>query len=274
MRGVGLNLASDSIAVEDTSSRVTSLDAAGFTVDNSGRTNESAHTYAAWLWKEGAIPGFDIKSYTGNGGTQTPSHDLGVKPDLIITKNRDSALRWTVYHSAIGAAQYGYLNETLSFNTGNANLRWGNNSTTVEPTSSVFTIGNSADVNQNANDYIAYLFASIEGFSKIGSYTGNGNADGPFVWCGFRPAFVMVKNTGTTGTTWIIEDTARDPRNVVTNHIGANIPNAENFTTGEEKDFLSNGFKLRGTNVDQNASGGSYIFMAFAEAPFKHATAR
>jgi len=255
-----------------------SLDSSGFTLGNASTSqslNNSGTTYVAWCWDESATPGFDIVTYTGNGGTQNISHNLGVAPKWIVIKARNSAQRWTVYHASIPNS-YIYLNETFAEQTGNANLRFGNNTSVVQPTSSVFTIGNSVDVNNNTSDYVAYLWSEVAGFSKFGSYTGNGSADGPFVFCGFRPRWVMIKRTDSSAN-WQIYDTARDTTNKMFLELVPNSSAEENsisLNIGVAIDALSNGFKLRDADTAGNASSGTYIFAAFAEAPFKYALAR
>jgi hypothetical protein len=209
-------------------------------------------------------------TYVGNGTNRTISHNLGAVPKLIILRSREatSTGRWTVQHGFYGSARYAYLNETFAFDTANANLRW--NST--DPTSSVFSIGTSSDVNHTNDNYVGYLWSEIEGFSKFGSYTGNGSTDGPFVWCGFRPRYVLIKSTGTEN--WSVQDSARNPYNVVDARLKPNSADAEGVGSAQNVDFLSNGFKIRTTDSEKNTSGTTYIFAAFAENPFKYARAR
>jgi hypothetical protein len=188
---------------------------------------------------------------------------------MIIVKNRTSALGWPVYHSANGATKFMQLEITNAVQT--ASTVWQD----TAPTSSVFSVGTSTYVNQSSSNFIAYCFAEVEGYSKIGSYTGNGSSNGTFVHCGFRPAWVMFKRTDTTGNWWMI-DSKRDITNQMSNILLADSSSAE-FNTGTGWpgiDYVSNGFKLRGSAGGINASGGSYIFLAFAEAPFKSANAR
>ena len=166
------------------------------------------------------------------------------------------------------------MNETFLFDTTNANLRWGNNTTVVPPTSSVFTVGNSVDVNQNTTNYVAYLFASIDGFSKFGSYTGNGSTDGPFVYTGFKPRFIIIKRSDAGVENWQGQDTARNPNNVIDDVMYMDTSNFEQLNnTAFYVDLLSNGFKIRTLHAGKNASGGAYVYAAFAESPFKYATA-
>lgn len=222
----------------------------------------------AWVWKEGATPGFDIVTYTGNGANRTIAHSLGVAPSMMIVKQRTaaSATNWAVWHKGIANTEYLLLNSTAAKATGAT--YW--NSTS--PTSSVFSLGTAADVNTNTGTYVNYLFSEVEGFSRFGSYTGNGSTDGPFVYCGFRPRFVMIKRTDATDH-WIMYDTSRDTYNVTQSQLNANQSAAE-VTGFNLTDFLSNGFKLRDALTRSNASGGTYIFAAFAENPFKYSLAR
>jgi hypothetical protein len=200
---------------------------------------------------------------------------LGVAPRLVIVKNRSAVDGWAVYHAnqnASPASGYTALNETSAFASTIAS--WNN----TTPTSSVISVGVSSRTNGNGNNHIAYCFAEIEGYSKFGSYTGNGSADGPFVWCGFRPRWFMIKNSS-SAYSWIVYDTARNTENLVTLKLAPNNSQEENGSsiggvTFNTMDILSNGFKLRSTNVDSNASGNTIIFAAFAESPFKYARAR
>jgi hypothetical protein len=247
-------------------------------------TNASGYTYAAWQWlaangtasnTNGSITstvsanttaGFSIVGYTGITGGGTIGHGLSDVPDFIVVKHRPGTDRWTVFHTDTSDA-YIYLNETLAAETANAALRFGNGTVVVQPTSSVFTIGTSTDVNTNGNDYIAYCWHSVEGFSKFGKYTGNGSADGPFVWCDFRPAYVLIKVSSTSGS-WFVYDTARDTYNASKLQLFPNLTSAEDTSSTYDIDIVSNGFKIRSSNGNINTSSGTHIFMAFAEVPF------
>jgi hypothetical protein len=302
VRGVNGQISSDNTDAEDTTNfavKFDSFDANGFTLSKGSNAtfgyyqgNLTGRTYVGWMWQAnkgtnvtntaGSITstvsanptaGFSIVTYTGNGSTATIGHGLGVAPKMIIVKKRDGAERWCVYHTATSNA-YIYLNETFAAETSNAQLRFGNNSVVVQPTSSVFTIGNTNDVNGNVNTYVAYCWSEVAGFSAFGSYTGNGSADGGFVFTSFRPRFVMVKRSDSTGN-WIMLDSARNTSNVTNNVIYANLSQAEDSPSSQRiADLLSNGFKIRGTDTDVNASGGTYIYMAFAETPQKFALGR
>ena len=216
----------------------------------------------------GATQGFSVVTYTGTGANATVGHGLGVAPSMIIVKRRDSSTNgdWFTYTSMTGNTNTLFLNLTSAASAGSGS--WNNTS----PTSSVFTIGTSTGVNASASTYVAYCFAAVAGYSAFGSYTGNGSTDGPFVYLGFRPRFVLVKSS-TAAQSWQMYDSSRDPYNQVTYTLFANGSNAESSTNGNF-DFLSNGFKLRNGDFAINKSAESYIYMAFAENPFRNALAR
>ena len=273
------------LASEDTlTDQLVSFNSDGFTLDddNSTKAINRGNNYVAWQWaadgtsgssnSDGSITstasvnttsGFSIVGYTGNATSgATVGHGLGLAPDVIIVKNRDASDAWQVYHSGVASdaeTDYLVLNTTAAV-ADNVN-RWND----TAPTSSVFSLGNAVEVNTNTEDYIAYVFAEVEGFSKFGAYTGNGNANGSFVWCGLRPAWVMIKRTNSTSN-WTIFDNQREGYNVDNDRLRANTLDTE--TTTDYVDILSNGFKLRSSDADVNASSGTYIFMAFAEHPF------
>jgi hypothetical protein len=241
----------------------------GFSLTSSAQLNNNTTTYVAWSWKEASIAGFDIVSFTAPAsGSSTVSHNLGIAPKVIIAKSRSSAVNWTVYHASVTSKdQYLLLNGTNALTT--LTDIWG----TSAPSSSVFGFNVN---NQGASaNVIAYLFAEIEGYSKFGSYTGNASTDGPFICCGFRPKFIIVKRTDTAGEPWIIKDTTRSSYNGNDVELYANTSGAEGGPYSPPiMDYVSNGFKLRSTATGSNASGATYIFMAFAESPFKYARAR
>jgi len=233
--------------------------------------NQSGNTYVGWQWKEGATQGFDIVTYTGTGvAGRTVAHNLGVAPAMYILKNRGATSNWPVYHKNANAnPQNGglYLNATDAFIT--AAGFWNN----TLPTSSVFSTGSGADTNANGNTYVAYLFAEVAGYSSAFSYTGNGSADGPFVFCGFRPRWVMWKCSSDASTDWVIYDSARDTYNVMGEYLLPNSSAAGASNAGV--DFLSNGFKIKlAGGGSTNTSGRTYIGFAMAENPFKNALAR
>jgi hypothetical protein len=293
VRGSTKGLFSNATTAETTrTDQLTSFDADGFSLgaDAAGYTNVSGQSYVAWNWlagngtssnSDGTITstvsvsqkaGFSVVSYTGTaGGTQTVGHGLGAAPVFIISKNRTDA--GTDWYTATGfLSGWNWNSDYFKLNTTGAKATDGGGTVfPVAPTSAVFTIGD-ASTNSSGKNYIAYCFADVEGYSKFGSYTGNGSTDGPFVYCGFRPAFVMFKRTDSTGE-WMMVDDARQAFNSDTPYLDANSSAAES-TSSNEVDFLSNGFKLRSAGGRNNASGGTYIFMAFAESPFKYANAR
>ena len=254
-----------------------SFDSDGFTLGNANNTNQNTHTFVAWNWKangagssnsSGSITstvsvnttaGFSIVKYTGTGGTETVGHGLGVTPKMIMVKNLDSSENWGVWHTAIAANKYLGLNQTSAVATNTA--IWNN----TLPTNAVFSIGNNARTGGSHN-YVAYCFAEKTGFSKFGSYTGNGNADGAFIYTGFKPAFVMFKKSSGTSN-WIIFDQKRGLHNLNDNYLYANANGAEGTSSSSGVDLLSNGFKQRNTYSDANTSSGTYVYMAFAEEP-------
>ena len=263
-----------------------SFNSDGFTVNTNDGCNGNGQDLVAWNWKAngagsantaGTInstvsvnttAGFSIVSYTGNGtGGATVGHGLGVAPSMIIEKGRSVTDDWLIYHKSIGATKGLALNNTTAeaASTG----YWND----TAPTSSLFTIGNNGKVNTNGGTHVAYCFAEKTGYSKFGSYTGNGNADGTFVYTGFKPAFVILKTSNLTGG-WYIKDSIRsggtNPNGSNPNETDnptANTSNAENKASAFGMDILSNGFKLRATDGYVNFDGGNYIYMAFAEAP-------
>ena len=266
-------LNSNETAAEGTDTLVSGFASNGFTIaSGTNSPNITGRTYVGWQWKEGATQGFDIVTYTGNGANRTIAHNLGVEPRMMIVKGRSFVSNWNVFHKSlfdINAAYTLQLNSTTYPSGGGSPTIF--NSTA--PTSSVFSIGTSSDINTNGATFVAYLFSEVAGYSKFGSYTGNGSADGPFVFCGFRPRFILFKRTDSTGD-WHIYDTARDDYNVLSKEITASTSGAETTAGGVRFDYLSNGFKARTTGAALNASGGTYIFAAFAENPFKNALAR
>jgi hypothetical protein len=268
VRGVSKYLNSDATAVEGTlSTYVTAFNSNGYTMGSSDFA--TGNTMVDWLWKESATAGFDIVTYTGTGANRTVAHSLGVAPSMMIVKNRTTAIAgaWTVYHSAMPSPASSYLFLELTDARATVATPWNG----TAPTSSVFSVDGSNRVNQNGNNFVAYLFSEVAGFSRFGSYTGNGSSDGPFVFTGFRPAFLMIKRTDSTGS-WFMNDDARPGYNVNTFDLQANSSGAE--SSNSICDFTANGFKIRIDGLQVNASGGTFVFMAFAENPFKNALAR
>ena len=269
---------------EGTSATIlTAVGSDGFTVGANNNVNQSSNGIVAWNWlangagvsntagtisstvSANTTSGFSIVSYTGNGtGGATIGHGLGVTPKMIIIKGRETTYNWVVGHNSLSTNWGKYL--TLS--TTDAVETATNVFNDTAPTSSLFSIGTALGVNTSSSNYIAYCFAEKKGFSKFGSYTGNGSADGTFVYTGFSPAFVMVKRTNTTSD-WAIWDTARSTYNVVGNYLLPNTSGAEGNVS--YIDVLSNGFKIRSSSVFNTASD-SIIYMAFAEHPFVTST--
>jgi hypothetical protein len=267
-RGTQSQLSSDTTGDQATSSSgLTAFGSNGFTISTSTLVNTTGTQYVAWAWDEAPIAGMDIVDYTGNGANRTIAHTLGVAPKMLIVKARTTAgadQGWPVWHTSIANTTYLQLNSTSATATG-ADY-W--NSTS--PTSSVFSVGTNAAVNTGADTYIAYLFAEVDGFSKIGSYTGNALADGTFIYCGFLPSFILIKSS-TTADAWLIYDNKRNTFNVASTNLVPNTNAADATISGI--DFVSNGFKLRTITTTPNAAQ-TYIFAAFAESPFKYARAR
>ena len=250
-----------------------------------GDVNNNGSGFVGWQWKanggtrttfteSGNNPagghqanttaGFSIVDYTGTGSAGTVAHGLGAVPHTIWVQNRDEGEDWAVYHrnaSAAGNDSYLRLNTTAAPAT--AGTVW--NDTT--PTSTVFTVGSNNKTNKDGVKYIAYCFTSIKGYSKFGDYQGNGNDNGPFVFTGFKPAWLMIKRT--TANQWGIFDNTISPFNEIFANLDADSNSAENTATNyDDMDFLSNGFRLREENDDINADGGAYVYFAFAEHPF------
>ena len=264
VRGVQKYLGWNTNIAENTQAQgLTAFGSDGFTVGTDDMVNKSSETYVAFCWKESATAGFDIVSYTGNGSNRTLSHGLSQKPDMIIIKRRNTTGNWVVYHSTLTVSKYIYLQLTNAADTGGASSYW----QTSEPTSSVVSLGTDGDVNGSSDTYISYFFCNKQGFSKFGGYTGNGNADGAFVYTGFRPAWIVVKRTDSANS-WMIYDNKRNPENLVDNPLYGESNEAEGTSSGASFDFLSNGFKCKGTGNGNNGSNKTYIYMAIAEAPF------
>ena len=263
VRGVQKRLKSDSIAVELTQSdSLTAFGSDGFTSGGNGHTDEDGNNFVAWCWKESATSGFDIVSYTGNESARTISHSLSAVPEMMIVRGRIANRNWVVYHHTQGNTYSGYMDANDAFTD---QTHWNDTS----PTSSVFTIegGSDSNVNTDSAAYIAYLWRGVQGFSKIGKYTGNGNADGTFIYTGFRPAMIFVKQSSGSNS-WHIMDNKRDTFNPLGELLIPNSDAATNTVSDNRFDLLSNGFKCRDTAGGTNASGETYVYMAFAEQPF------
>ncbi len=296
IRGTQKILITENTSAEITSNgygAITTFGSDGYTWTNgSDGTNprwffNESDTYCSWNWKAGTsftndasatgigsidssgsandTSGFSIISWSGTGSTGTLKHGLSTTPSMIITKSRGSSA-WCVYNKHLGNTNVLFLDTAAATS---AHIAYWNN---TSPTSSVFTVGSDDAVNHSGNNMIAYCFAEKKGYSKFGSYTGNGNADGTFSYLGFRPTFVMTKKTNSGGN-WYIWDNKRDTYNLSVNILQPQSSVAEvTLSSSDGIDFLSNGFKLRSTDTDRNGSGNTYIYMAFAENPFVTST--
>ena len=265
---------------------LTSFNSDGFSVGTYNNFNESSGTYVAWQWKANGgttstntagtnidttvqantTAGFSIMTYTGTGtDNDSIGHGLGAVPHWIIVKNRDEANGWQIYHHKnTSAPETDYLNLNSTNATQDDSDRWSDQA----PSSTVITLGGNDGVSKSSVKYVCYAFTEIQGYSKFGSYTGNANADGPFVYTGFKPAFVIIKNTADSAD-WTMWDTARYPDNPQNRQLYPNLSNAEDSASSTTiLDMLSNGFKMRGTNNKINGSSDTMIYIAFAEHPF------
>jgi hypothetical protein len=283
VRGATQSLSSNTTTAEVTrSTALTAFTSTGFTVSSDTLVNYNANTLVGWQWKAGgtsasntngsitstvsagATQGFSVVTYTGNGtGTPTIGHGLGVAPAMIIAKTRSTANGWLVYHQSLGATQAIILSGT---NAASVGTNWGN----TTPTSTVFYV-NGANNNISAATYVAYCFAAVAGYSAFGSYTANASADGPFIYTGFRPRWIMIKNSSAV-VAWIVWDSSRNTYNVSNSVLQPNVSDAE--ATAVPIDIVSNGFKIRTTDGAANSSTNTYIYAAFAESPFKTSLAR
>jgi hypothetical protein len=281
VRGNNLTLFPDANTAEQASHTrgyISSMDSDGFTVTTGGTdahyVNYNTEDYVAWCWKKAAKYGFDIQSYTGNGvAGKAITHDLGAVPEMIWVKNRDQADSWVIYHHAAANktdpyTDYGRLDVVSGAEWTDFDM-WND----TAPTSTQFTVSTYAGVNTNTENYISYLWRSVPGFSKIWQFTGNGNADGPFVNCGFRPRWILFRASAQE-TSWYLYDAERDVDNVAQNYLVADTTAAETTNANFVLDILSNGFKVRGTAAGFNASNINHIGMAIAEQPGKFANAR
>ena len=295
-RGVSQRIVSNNSDGEDdqgSNNGVYQFNSDGFNVGTFGRgVNDVSKTYVAWCWKAngattttndasatsvGTIDsvyqantsaGFSIVTWTGTGSNGSIAHGLGVVPDLIISKSRGHAENWAVYHKNSNSTPEDYylaLDDTRAAT--DSAVVWND----TAPTSTVISIGTQDKINKSGSTHIAYCFNEIKGYSKFGSYTANGNASGPFVYTGFKPALIIIKRTDGAGNDWRIMDHKRDPDNIVEGRIKPNTTAAED--TNDQLDFLSNGFKLRATAGDLNGTDGhTFIYIAFAETPFVSST--
>ena len=290
IRGAGNYLISNGTLVETTDTNyMSAFTSTGFSVGTSAVSNGNTENYIGWQWKAGGTAvsntagtitssvsanttaGFSVVTYTGNGTTgSTVGHGLGVAPKFLIVKNRSATSSWPVYHGSFASGSNYIWLEGTSAVLSNSTV-W--NSTV--PGTTTFTVGTDVVVNVNGNNYVAYCWAPVAGYSAFGSYTGNGSADGPFIYTGFRPRYILLKNTsvGSAGYDWEVVDTSRSAYNLVTAELAANLSSAES-SSWNSLDILSNGFKIRDPGAAQNGSGNTMIYAAFAENPLKYANAR
>ena len=287
VRGITKKIKSNDNSAEQTNTDgITATNSDGFILgaDTAGaganEVNQSGQNYVAWNWLAGGTAssntdgsitstvsanttaGFSIVSYTGNGSAgATIGHGIGSTPSAIFVKKRNDLGDWSSYHSVLGNTGYMRLNSTNAFAT--ASTYWNN----TTPTSSVFTAGTTGNINGSGSTYIAYCFAEKKGFSKFGSYSGNSSTDGSFVYLGFKPAFLLIKNTSATQSWWMW-DNKRIGYNGSGNHrFRPNGTDAEFADSTSKVDLLSNGFKWRDGDNAYNFSGNNFIYMAFAENP-------
>jgi len=288
IRGTGKFLHSDGTDAEGTqNANVSAFNSNGFSLGNDNGINSDGDTHVAWCWKAGtaftndasstsvgtidsagstsSTAKFSIVSWTGTGSAGTVAHNLGSVPKWYIIKNRSDANNWAVYHHKLNAnpEQFTMYLDSTSASTDDSGL-----ANDTAPTSTVFSLTNGNYGNQDSYNYIGYFFDEVQGYSKFGSYTGSGSLDGPVIFTGFSPAFVILKRTNSSNH-WIMFDNKRDPFNEVNGTLYPSQGAAEDRGTGaNDIDFLSNGFKIREDNGECNGSGDSYIFMAFAQQPF------
>ena len=288
VRGATKYLRSDSNTQELTDTdTLTAFNSDGFSLGADLKVNTTGTVYASWNWKasgttttpvQGTIAstvsvnteaGFSIGTFSGTGSAGTIGHGLGIAPKWILIKNRDSNSSWAVYHDAVGPNKQLLLN---SNNSASADT----NGFPSAPTSTMINVGTGSAMDTNQSGaHVFYAFAEVEGYSRFGSYESNNNVNGPFVYTGFRPAFIITKDVDRSGMTWILYDSARDTFNVAENNLAANGSGGEPYNTNSDIDILSNGFKLRGGSSSfNNYLTETYIFIAFAETPFKYANAR
>ena len=299
VRGAGKLLQSSSADAEtDRPYGVLEFNTNGFTLgpeDPSWHYNEPGIDEVAWCWKAGTPfnysgetgtidsvgsvnteSGFSIVTYTGSSvaNEERVKHGLSSAPEMILVKNRSGGDNWAVYHKDLTTNYFLELNSTGAQQSGSNPRFLSGDYGTSTPTSTYFYVRNysGSTTNDNGDDYVAYCFHSVEGFSKFGSYTGSSSL--PFVYLGFRPSWIMVKQSSTSGENWEIWDKERGTYNIDTPLVYANLPNNETSGTAARFDIVSNGFKIRSTNAGVNASGATYIYMAFAENPFKYSNAR
>ena len=277
VRGVNYQLYTNlTNAQTNAANHLTTFGTDGFTVGSDGALNTNSNDYVSWNWKAGnsagssnsdgsvtstvtanTTAGFSIVKWTGTGATATVGHGLGVKPSIVLIKNSGAVENWVMYHSSLTAAKNLKLNNQEAAQTTSGAFY------DTEPTTSVFTVHTNTNTNQSGQVMIAYCFAEKTGYSKFGKYEGNGDSDGPFLYTGFKPAFVMIKRYSGAGNNWLILDNKRDPINQAGKGLLPDVNNAE--ATGYNCDFLSNGFKLRLSGSGENGNNFGYIYWAFGQ---------
>jgi len=289
VRGANLRLSSSTTGSENTHTQsLTAFNSGGFSLgdnsDGNNAVNINNHAYVAWCWDESATPGFDIVTYAGNGASpRSINHSLGVAPSFVVVKNRTTAgYEWPCFHTSLGTGKVIWLH--LDYEADLITNRAYGGIDSVSSTTFTVKSGhtNGGNVNANGDNYVAYLWSEVAGFSKFGSYTGNGSSDGPFVFCGFRPRWVMIKASTSNSRNWGLVDSTRSYANVANHTLAANRSDGESYYGNGESvfgsfnkiDLLSNGFKPRENATWANGSGETYIFAAYAESPFKYALAR
>jgi len=284
IRGATYRLSSDTNEANGQySTSLTAFGSDGFTLGAFNDVNESSNTFVSWNWKANgsgsantvgvidstvsvnATSGFTIVKWVATDENTTIGHGLGVAPKVIIVKSMTSTQPWIMGHGSLGFTKNLYLNQTDAENT--SSTMWVN----TAPTSTVFTTGTNDNVAQNGQTFIAYCFSEVQGFSKFGSYIGNGNADGTFVYTGFSPAFLLIKNATDTEN-WYILDNKRPGYNTNNYYLLPSTSGAEGTSTTLATSLLSNGFKINNTDTSMNTTGKTYVYMAFAENPFVTST--
>jgi len=293
VRGRALGLKSNDTGAEETASAgndLVSFNSNGVSlgpVEDFTSVNGSGQSIVLWNWKGGGTAvtntagsitssvsanptaGFSVLTYTGTIANATVGHGLGVAPKMIIARNRTNVVNWIVYHASLTSASYYLTLDETNGQTSNSIFWQG-----VAPTSTVFSLGANSSCNGSTSN-VAYCFAPIAGYSAFTSYTGNGSGDGPFVYCGFRPRWLMIKRYDAAGDPWWVIDSTRSPYNQTTLALRPNSSNAEDSGGNANFDFLANGFKARTSGGGNgNESGATYIVAAFAENPFTIARAR
>jgi hypothetical protein len=289
VRGVLKTIYSNTTDAEVSGNGLTAFNSNGFSLDGTNANwNNNTYAFVGWQWKAGGTAvtntsgtissqvsanttsGFSVATYTGTGANATIGHGLGVAPQMVIVKTRSlSGENWNCWHTSLGGNTYRILlNTSAVTDTGSPSI-WSSGG--INPTSTTFTVGTANGTNGSAVTYVAYCWTPIAGYSAFGSYTGNGSTDGPFIYTGFRPRWIMIKAT-TAVADWAIYDTSRSTYNAATVVLAPSSNAVE--VSPYPLDILSNGFKIRDTNVTWNGSGNTYIYMVFAENPFKYANAR